>query len=63
MKFTAVAFEEKWNGRKMVHGKKIKQKTFKADDWDSAEEIARSFVNEIEKLRDITCSYRLTAVR
>ena len=63
MKFAVIVFEDKWNGNKMIHGKRIKQKTFKAEDWDSAEVKARAVVDEIEKLKNITCSYRLTTVR
>ena len=39
MKFILQIYADKWIGNRCYTGRKIKQKTFYADDWDEAEMI------------------------
>ena len=60
MKFRVKIFENKWNGRRVTAGKQIKQKTFEAESWEEAEEIANKVWTEIEELRGCAGDMQLT---
>ena len=62
-RFRVRVYEEVWNGGRLSRGRQVKQKTFRAKDWNEAEEFGRRFCRDLESENSEPYGYAVSSVR